>query len=295
MKIRKITSLTAGLSFLLMVLTSVVLYIAPQGRVAYWADWRLWGLSKSDWGNIHINMGFLFLLALFLHIYYNWKAITSYLKDRARRIKVFTSDFNVALVVTLIVALGTYLMVPPFSWVIALGERFKDEAAVKYGEPPYGHAELSSLKTFTQKLDLDLANSMDLLESAGYAAENDQVTLAALAKRYRVPPQQLYQTIQTALKATADEDAGVGKLPESPPPGTGNLLLADFCARYNLNLKQVIRDLNAQGIAASADMSIKQIAAEADIGPTDLYEIIKALVKPEGKVIGRFSTADRPS
>ena len=166
---------------------------------------------------------------------------------------------------------------------------------MKYGEPPYGHAELSSLKTFTQKLDLDLANSMDLLESAGYAAENDQVTLAALAKRYRVPPQQLYQTIQTALKATADEDAGVGNLPESPPPGTGNLLLADFCARYNLNLKQVIRDLNAQGIAASADMSIKQIATEADIGPTDLYEIIKALVEPEGKVTGRFSTADRPS
>ena len=51
MKMRKITSLTAALSFLLMVLTSIILYIVPQGRVAYWADWRLWGLSKTDWGN----------------------------------------------------------------------------------------------------------------------------------------------------------------------------------------------------------------------------------------------------
>ena len=177
MKMRKITSLTAGLSFLLMVLTSIVLYIVPQGRVAYWADWRLWGLSKSDWGNIHINMGFVFLVALFLHIYYNWKAITSYLKDKARRMKVFTPDFNVALIITVIVALGTYFMVPPFSWVITWSEQIKDGAAVKYGEPPYGHAELSSLKTFTQKLNLDLATSMDLLELAGYPAEDDQVTL----------------------------------------------------------------------------------------------------------------------
>ena len=100
MKMRKITSLTAALSFLLMVLTSIILYIVPQGRVAYWADWRLWGLSKTDWGNIHINLGFLFLISLTLHIYYNWKPITSYLKNKARQMKVFTPDFNVALVVT---------------------------------------------------------------------------------------------------------------------------------------------------------------------------------------------------
>jgi len=46
LKIRKITSLTAAVAFILMLLTSIILYIAPQGRVAYWADWRLWGLTK---------------------------------------------------------------------------------------------------------------------------------------------------------------------------------------------------------------------------------------------------------
>jgi hypothetical protein len=40
MKLRKITSLTALLSFVLMLVTSIILYIVPQGRVAYWADWR---------------------------------------------------------------------------------------------------------------------------------------------------------------------------------------------------------------------------------------------------------------
>ena len=87
MKMRKITSLTALVSFLLLILNSVVLYIVPHGRVAYWSDWHLWGLNKTEWGNQHIIIGILFLLALFLHIYYNWKPIVSYLKNKARQLK----------------------------------------------------------------------------------------------------------------------------------------------------------------------------------------------------------------
>jgi hypothetical protein len=82
MNIRRNTSLTAFLSFFFILLTSVVLYIVPQGRMAYWADWHLWSLSKDQWGAIHINVGFLFLLTLLLHIYYNWKPITLYLQNR---------------------------------------------------------------------------------------------------------------------------------------------------------------------------------------------------------------------
>ena len=108
MNIRRITSLTALLSFIILFITIVVLYIVPQGRVAYWADWRLWGLTKEQWGNVHINIGLLFLLSIFLHIYYNWKALLAYLKNKARQLTVLTWDFNAALVLTLIFAIGTY-------------------------------------------------------------------------------------------------------------------------------------------------------------------------------------------
>ena len=97
MKLRKIVSLTALLASFLMMLTGLILYIAPQGRIAYWSDWRLWGLDKTAWGNVHINMGFLMLIVISLHIYYNWKPIVSYLKNKAKEIKVFTPDFSVAL------------------------------------------------------------------------------------------------------------------------------------------------------------------------------------------------------
>jgi hypothetical protein len=279
MKMRKITSLTAAMAFLMMVLTSIILYIVPQGRVAYWADWRLWGLSKTDWSNIHINLGFLFLISLSLHIYYNWKPITSYLKNKARQMKVFTPDFNVALVVTMVFTLGTYFMLPPFSWVLNLSEHIKDRGAVKYGEPPYGHAELSSIKTFATKTNLDIDQAMLLLEKAGYAAESDQVTLEALSKQYGQPPQQFYEVMKPATLEQAVTSVGGTALPDSPAPGTGNLTLADFTASYRLNLKQVVRDLKAQNIEAAPEMTLKAIAGENGIGPVDLYEILKDIAK----------------
>ena len=74
----------------------------------------------------------------------------SYLKSKARRMKVLTPEFNAALFITVVFIVGTYFLFPPFSWVMGLNDHFKDAGAEKYGEPPYGHAELSSLQTFTK-------------------------------------------------------------------------------------------------------------------------------------------------
>ena len=58
MNLRRIVSLSLMLSVITMLTTSVILYIVPQGRVAYWAEWKLWGISKSQWGSLHTNLGF---------------------------------------------------------------------------------------------------------------------------------------------------------------------------------------------------------------------------------------------
>ena len=281
MKIRKITSLIASLAFVLMVLTSIVLYIAPQGRVAYWADWRLWGLTKTDWGNIHINLGLLFLIALFLHIYYNWKPLMSYLKNKAKQIEVFTPEFNSALIITIAFIVGTYFLVPPFSWVMSLNEHFKDAGAKKYGEPPYGHAELSSLQTFANKMNLDLAKSLELLDKAGYAVENRGITIGTIARQYNVPPQVIYETIKSAVIMTAQKPESGSGLPESAQPGTGELTLADFCTQFSLNMKLVVRELKKQGVEASEELTLKKIATLNKTTPTDIYERIKHIVKTD--------------
>lgn len=269
MKIRKITSLTALVSFLLLILNSVVLYIVPQGRLAYWADWHMWGLTKTEWGNQHIIIGVLFLISIFLHIYYNWKPILAYLKNRAKQFKLFTPEFNIALILTILCTVGAYVEVQPFNWVLDFSESIKNSAANNYGEPPYGHAELSTLKTFTSKVGLDLTHSMDLLEKAGVKFESEKQTLLDIAKLNQMTPQQVYLAMKPEEKPSAAKT-----FPDEPQKGFGKRRLADICQEYGLNISAVLGKLTKDSIAATPDATIKQIAEQNDLTPTEVFTAI---------------------
>ena len=270
---RKIVSLTALFSFVVTILTSLILYIAPQGRVAYWSDWKLWGLDKTQWGNLHITIGTLFVLALIIHAFYNWNPIVAYLSKK-RQMVFFTKECLISLLVLVVVGLGTSLSLPPFSSFLNLSEQLKDAAAVKYGEPPYGHAELSTLKSLASKIGLTPEGILDSLTKAGYAAENAEETLVALARRYGVSPQRIYAAFAPAAQPGQE-------LPPSPPAGTGLSPLADLCNRYGLKIPEVLRALAAKGITAKADMTIKKIAEDNKTSPQDVYGIIRDAFTPQ--------------
>ena len=274
-KFRKIVSLTALWAFVLLMLTSVVLYIEPAGRVAYWAEWRLWGLSKTQWDELHLNAGVLLLIAIGLHLYLNWKPMLAYLKNRARQVRIFTREFNIAMAVTAVVALGTYLQVPPFSSIIALSSSIKDTAAVRYGEPPYGHAELSSLRTFVARMGWKLDESLQRLAQKGFAASDADLTLKQISEAYKVTPQQIFLALQPARTA-----APVRGLPVAPPPGIGRITLADISQTYQLDMAGLIRSLAAEKIHATAGQTIKEIAEQHNLPPMDLYGVIKRLTDP---------------
>jgi hypothetical protein len=197
---RKITSMTMLSSFVVLIVNSIILYIVPEGRVAYWADWRFWGLTKNEWGDQHVTIGFLFLLSGFLHLFYNWAAVKSYLKNRVKEMKIFTLPFNVGLLLTAVIAVMTYFHVPPVSLVLQLGTHFKVAGAEKYGEPPYGHAERSSLKMFCQKEGIDLEKALTLLRQEGIQVAKSEVTILAIAQEHNLTPQQVSKIIAPAKK-----------------------------------------------------------------------------------------------
>lgn len=278
MKVRRITSLTVLVSFVMLVLTSIILYITPKGRVAYWGDWNLWGLSKTQWGNLHINLGLLFLIAGSLHIYYNWKPITTYLKNKAKELKIFTPNFNVALAITLVFALGTLFSVPPFTWVLDLNAYFQDAAAIKYGEPPYGHAELSSLKGFTQKVKLDLEASKARLREAGVQFTDASQSIQEIAHLNNMTPKQLHAAMQPPASSATNAPK---TLPDTPPPGFGRRDLADICKEYNLDIAAISAALKADNINAAPEMSVRAIAEESGADPIQIFEKIKAAAQSQ--------------
>ncbi len=275
MNIRKITSMTMFTSFILLVITSVVLYIVPQGRVAYWADWHLWGLTKSEWSNLHINLGFLFLFAGLLHLFFNWSVIKAYMKNRAKELKVFTPSFNVAMLLCIVVGFGTYFEVPPMSTVINFGESIKDSAEKKYGSPPYGHAELSTVKLFAKKQGLDLDTAVKLLKDANIQFQGSDDTLASIASANGLAPQGVYDIIKAAGKP--EKSGSTGTFPDSPMTGFGKMFLADLCSDYTLKLSSVIKHLEKENITAKGDMTIKEIASANNTAPMAIFDVLHGI------------------
>ncbi len=282
MSMRKITSMTMLSSLFLLFLNSIILYVVPEGRVAYWADWHFWGLSKTQWGDQHITVGFLFLLAGLLHIFYNWVTIKSYMKNKVKEMRIFTPSFNAGLLVTVIVAVGTYFNVPPMSTVLHLGASFKEAGAEKYGEPPYGHAELSSLKLFSQKEQIDLDKALDLLKQAGMQVEGATETLAAIARKNAVTPQQVYAVIRPARTVVEGQADGANiTFPDEPKPGFGRKTLEEACTELKIEYKKISEGLQAKGVKVEAGKTIHEIAEANGKEPMEIFEAIRSVVLGE--------------
>lgn len=284
MNIRKITSMTMLASLVLLLVNSVVLYIVPEGRVAYWADWHMAGLTKTAWTEQHVTVGVLFLIASVLHMFFNWPVITAYMKNKAREIRVFTGSFNTAVLITLLVAVGTYYEVPPMSTIVHISGELKEGGARKYGEPPYGHAELSSLALFAKKEGIDAGKALELIRQAGLTVESSKETLKNIAVNNRLTPQQVYEIIKPAAieaEAAATEPAaaaGAVNFPDHPRPGFGKRSLEEVCTELGLNLEMIVSGLKNMGIDCNGSQSIKDIGEASGKEPMEIFEAIRALV-----------------
>ena len=163
--IRPFISWMLVFSFLFMLLTGVVLFVQPYGRVAYWIDWTLLGLGKDDWEGVHICMSVLFLVAIFIHIYLNWKSLIKYVKKEAGGTLKHFKKVVAAFVLVAVVIAGTLLGINPFQSILDLNEYAKSSWVTdQRAEPPFGHAELLSLNQLGKKLNFNTQDALDNLE-----------------------------------------------------------------------------------------------------------------------------------
>jgi hypothetical protein len=269
--LRKITSLTSFLSAVITLVTSVVLYIVPHGRVANWADWTFWGLSKDDWAATHTTVGTLFLLALVFHTWLNWKPIMAYMKNKARELVIFTPAMVISVALTLFVFAGTLMGLPPMQQLLDFGEEIKVSAVETYGNPPYGHAEDSSLKKFCGYLGFDVNKAIAALEAKGYTLTDGQKSVIKVIGRSKgVSPQQVFDDIRDSLGVDP-----FSTLPPQPPEGLGKIKLADICKTFGLPADEAIARLAAKSIKAEIHQSMKDIAKAQGLNPRDVYTALR--------------------
>ena len=270
MKYQRFVSLSALLSFVVLTLSSGVLYFIPDRKVTAWTDWSFLGLDKQQWDNLHINLGILFLVLMFWHIYFNWKPIKNYLKEK-KQLKIFTKEFNRAFILVTLFTVGTITMTIPFSILVNVGNGIKAINALEDGNPPFGYAEYSTLEDFCIITSLDINETLTKLKSENIKISSTKETLKSIAKTNGISPKEIFLIIKA--KTTKFE------LPSDIPVGIAHKSLKRLSFEYNINIGKAISHLNYYGIKASVDTNFKKIAMENKLHPAELYSIILASQK----------------
>jgi predicted DNA-binding protein YlxM (UPF0122 family) len=263
MSLKKITSLTMLLAMFTMTFTGIILFITPPGRVANWANWELFGISKELYGQIHSSFMVLFILATILHIYYNWKPLISYMKNEARQFILFTKDMIIASILFLIFLFGTIYQISPFSDFLNFGDDIKSSWEKEYGTSPYSHAELSSLKSFTKKLNYDLERSKNILTSNNIAFEDEQ-SLSQIAKTNSISPKFIYDILRKNFEK--------GEQKTVPLSGLGKKSIKEVAMTLEISSDEFISKLKSLGLDAKEDDKFKDIAESKDLSPSDILE-----------------------
>ena len=111
--LRKLLTLINDFSFLLMVISGIVLFFVPQGRIAYWIEWKFIFFTKNDWVNIHTASWFLFLICSSFHIYYNFKPLKNYSINKAKSFLFLRKETFLAILIFFIFVFSAILRIPP--------------------------------------------------------------------------------------------------------------------------------------------------------------------------------------
>ncbi len=268
---RAFVAIYMGLSFIAMLITGIMLYIAPVGRIAFWTNWKFLGLTKKEWESLHILFSFIWIVFAVYHIVFNWDALINYIRTKFNKTKKIRTEFVYAFLLILLVFLGTYYKIPPFSTVINLSDYVTESWESKETEPPVPHAERLTLNEFAKIVKIDEKTIYKTLKKNGLEIPSSQVTVQKLAEINNTTPDKIYRLLEVNKALSSDK---IGNSKYGPGSGLGRKLLSEIFKENNIEWNDGIKILGEKGIQVKEDEKIKTIAEENGISP---IKIIKAL------------------
>ena len=124
--LRAFVSLLLSITFTILVVSGIVLYITPRGRVANWTGWVFSGLSKDQWQAVHTNIAVLVLILAVWHLYFNWTIFWSYIKNKTGAGLNLKVEIATSIAVAAVFFFGAFSSIPPFSTIMVWNTQIKD-------------------------------------------------------------------------------------------------------------------------------------------------------------------------
>ncbi len=265
---RAFVSLYVTWSALILLISGIILYIAPAGRIAKWTHISLLGLEKEDWQAIHTVFSFLFIIAIGFHLFYNWKPFISYLKDRFKKVFALRKELYATTVVVVGIFVLTLWNVPPFSTIMDLGEYFTESWENEQNEPPIPHAEDLTIEELAKAVQLPVSQLINNLKQQNIEA-SPQMIVKEVAEQHGLTPSELYEKmkVQPTQKTTSTTSLA-GR-------GYGRMKLADICKDIDLPLNVALERLKQFGIEADGQSILRDLSDQYDKKPIDLLNIMQ--------------------
>ena len=284
--LRRTTSLTLMFNAAILTYTGIVLYFSPPGRVAQWSDWHFLGLNREELIAQHTLFAFLFVVLGLLHTVYNWKPIVAYLRNKVGAAVRFNGNLVLAVGLSLLVAVGTYLGWTPFGEVMTLGGTLKESWEAKVGSAPYAHAERDTLAQFAEKTGISPQQIAAALVAQNIAAAEGE-TLLAIAERHQVSPQALFALMPageqgSARPTTAHEITTAGltsgidaeQVERVFGAGSGKRTLAELASLANLSVEQALAVLAVRGVRAESRQTMKEIGQNNGLNAPEVAALL---------------------
>jgi hypothetical protein len=116
-----------GLSALVLLISGIVLFVAPSGRIANATGWALLWLGKDGWVNLHNVFAVLFVAGLVWHLVFNWRPLSNYVVSRASHHLNLKREMLAAAAVVLVLVVLVALDMPPVDQLTDLSLYFRQQ------------------------------------------------------------------------------------------------------------------------------------------------------------------------
>jgi hypothetical protein len=179
-----------------MVVSGVMLFLTPRGRMANWTDWKLLGLGKEQWAAVHVNLSLLCVTIALLHLVLNWKVLMSYLRRKTTGGLLMVKEIGLATLVCAGFLLGSIYDVPPFSSIMALNMRVKDYWEGRTNEAPVPHGEQMTLARFSTYVGLTPEQISNALAAEGFNVSDSSLTVRQIAEQKQMTPSALFDAVR---------------------------------------------------------------------------------------------------
>jgi len=262
--LRAFISLYIVISFLIAGISGVILFLSPPGRIANWTNLTILGLAKSQWQALHTVFTFLFVLAAAVHIYFNWRPLTAYLRTKAQHTRYIRKELISSGLLVIILSSLTLTDIPPFSTLMQLSEDLSYSWSTPGTEPPIPHAELLTIEELGVRTGIPVPQIISNLSKAGIRVETTTTTLGQIAASLDTAPQELYKKIMTEKNKET-----------YPGGGYGRMTLRTISEQLSIPLEQCLNHLKQNGIETDPDVTLRDLADRLGMNPHDILSIIR--------------------